>query len=161
MDPEPSVFVLLKRSFWGLFGAIWVVAGAMFLLIGSVLAIRDGLTAFPIVGVIISAVGGVLLRRGLLEVKREMRLLRVGVPVEATVTTVTETNFRYNRQRQWIVHYQYTDRDGRTHEGKSGYLSPEEAVIWEEGQTGRVLYDPGRPSESMWFGNTTEQLDEV
>jgi hypothetical protein len=161
MDPEPSVFVLLKRSFWGLFGAIWLVAGAGFILIGSVRAVRDGDLGFPIIGVIIAAVGAVLLRRGLVEVKREERLRRVGVPTEATVTAVLETNFRYNRVRQWVVHYRYADREGQTHEGKSGYLNPEEAVLWEEGQTGRVLFDPERSSESMWFGNNREQLDEV
>lgn len=163
MNTEPSLFVLLKRSFWGLFGAIWLVAGAGFILTGSVRAVRDGDVEFPIIGAIIATVGAVLLRRGLGEVRREQRLRRVGVPTDATVTAVLETNFRYNRVRQWVVHYRYADREGRTHEGKSGYryLNPEEAVLWEEGQTARVLYDPERPSESLWFGDTREQLDEV
>ncbi len=162
MDREPSLFVLLKQSFWGLFGAIWLVAGVGFIVIGSVQALRDrNLLAFPLIGVIIAAVGAVLLRRGLLQVRREQRLRRVGVPAEATITAVEETNFRYNRVRQWIVRYRYVDRTGQMHEGKSGYLNPEEAEIWEVGQTARVLFDPERPSESMWFGDTQKQLDEV
>ncbi|HEV8340397.1 MAG TPA: hypothetical protein VGR25_12200 [bacterium] len=114
------------------------MAGAGFILIGSVRAVRDGEVGFPIIGAIIATVGAVLLRRGLVEVRREKRLRRVRVPTEATVTAVLETN-----------------------EGKSGYLNPDEAVIWEEGQTARVLVDPERPSDSVWFGDTTEQLDEV
>lgn len=151
-----NLFTLLRRSFWGLFGAIWLVAGVMFILIGIVQVIRDGMAAFPIVGVVIAAVGGVLLRRGLVEVSRELRLQRTGTPAEATVTAVTETNFRYNRERQWVVHYRYVDRDGRTHEGKSGYLSPDEAAEWEEGQTVAIRFDPVRPSESIWIGASRE-----
>ena len=151
-----NLFTLLRRSFWGLFGAIWLVAGVMFILIGIVQGIRDGMAVFPIVGVVIAAVGGVLLRRGLVEVSRELRLQQTGIPAEATVTAVTETNFRYNRERQWVVHYRYVDRDGRTHEGKSGYLSPDEAAEWEEGQTVAIRFDPVRPSESIWIGASRE-----
>lgn len=156
MEGDPSLFVLLRRSFWGLFGAIWLVAGAMFIVIGLVQAVRDGEVLFPIIGVVVATVGGVLFRRGLVDVRRELRLQRVGIPAEATVTAVTETNFRYNRERQWVVHYRYMDSDGRTQEGKSGYLSPDEAADWEEGQTVAVRFDPARPSESIWIGASVE-----
>ncbi|MEX2164245.1 MAG: DUF3592 domain-containing protein [Sulfuricaulis sp.] len=81
------------------------------------------------------------------------RLLRVGMSAEAVVTAVEPTSFSINRVPQWVVRYRYNDHRGRTHEGKSPYLAPQEAQEWKEGNTGKVKYDRERSDKSLWLGN--------
>lgn len=80
------------------------------------------------------------------------RLLRSGMSAEATITAVEETSFSINRVPQWIIRYRYNDHRGRTYEGKSSYLSPQDANNWKEGDTGKVKYDRERSGKSLWIG---------
>ncbi len=80
------------------------------------------------------------------------RLLRDGMSAEATVTAVEETSFSINRVPQWVVRYRYNDHRGRTYEGKSSYLLPQEANDWKEGDTGKIKYDRERSDKSLWIG---------
>jgi hypothetical protein len=80
------------------------------------------------------------------------RLLRAGMSADASVIAVESTNFSINRVPQWIVRYRYNDHRGRTHEGKSPYLSPQDANEWKEGDTGKVKYGREKSDKSLWIG---------
>jgi hypothetical protein len=157
---EPSLLILLKRSFWGLFGAIWLIAGVLMALIGTANAIRAQMRGedagigmlMGLVGVAVAAVGGVLLSRGLKSVALEQRLLREGLSAQATVVEVRMTNIQYNRRYQWIINYEYEDRQGEQRHGHSGYLDPDEALAWKAGDTGLIRFDPRDSTVSVWIG---------
>lgn len=150
-------YLLMKRDFWALFGAIWVLAGVLFLLIGAVLAVRDGMYAFPVVGLVLTAVGAAILRRAVQRVRLEQYLRREGLTGEGEVMAVQETTMRYNKRYQWQIHYRYSDRMGNEHRGRSGYLEPQEAAAWGVGAKGVVRFDPRAPARSIWVG-TPEEL---
>jgi hypothetical protein len=156
MREGPSLFVLAKRDFWALFGAIWLVGGVAFLVIGTVLAIRDGLYLFPVIGVVLTAAGTAISRSALQRVRLEQYLRREGLTAEGEVTALQETSMRYNKRFQWQIHYRYTDRMGAEHRGRSGYLEPEEAAEWKVGATGVVRFDPRAPARSIWVGTPDE-----
>jgi hypothetical protein len=156
MPQGPSFFVLLKRDFWGLFSAIWLLGGLMFLVIGTPLAVRTGEYLFVIVGLLITAVGGTLSRKALQRIRIELHLRREGLTAQGEVLAVEETSFRYNRRVQWKIRYRYVDRMGEEHRGSSGYLEPEEAAEWKAGDVGVVRFDPRRPSRSIWIGRPEE-----
>jgi len=157
MREGPSFFVLVKRDFWALFGAIWLVGGVMFLAIGTVLAIRDGMYVFPAVGLALTVAGAAISRRALQRVRLEQYLRREGLTAEGQVTSLQESSMRYNKRYQWQIHYRYTDRMGAEHRGRSGYLEPEETVAWPVGTKGVVRFDPRDPARSIWVG-TPEEL---
>jgi hypothetical protein len=110
-------------------------------------AIMAGLGGF------FSLAGGTIVLFSLGKRLSRARLLRGGMSAEATVTAVEETSFSINRVPQWVVRYRYNDHRGRTHEGKSPYLSPQEANNWKEGGTGKIKYDRERSDKSLWVGN--------
>jgi hypothetical protein len=158
--PEPSLLALLKRSFWGLFGAIWVLVGVLLVIIGVVNVLRPATrgeerTVGAIMlaaGAVVGGVGGFLLRKGLESARLEQRLLREGLTAQATVVDVRMTNIRFNRRFQWIVDYEYEDRAGERHSGHSGYLEQDEALEWKAGDTGVVRFDPANSAISVWIG---------
>jgi uncharacterized protein DUF3592 len=234
---SPSFISLARRSFWLLFGGIWLIAGILMLVFGVVFALReqqfsadgalatgivlekriipadsdsstehrvvyrftttdgtvvegndavdvnfwDGLVErgpieisylpaqpetnrigsgsdvllpviFLIAGVVLVGIGGVLVIRSMRAIAKARRLLRVGVPVDATVTSVEATNVSYRRRQQFRVRFTYADGQGATHEGDSGYLDFEEANLWTPGDVVRVRFDPEKPDESHWLG---------
>jgi len=147
-----SLFIRLKQDFFGLFGAIWLVGGVLMLVIGLPLAARSGDYTFAAVGVVLGAIGGRLFGSALRRIQTAERLLREGLSAEAEVVSVEETAFKYNRRRQWVIRYRYADRADAAHEGRSGYLEPEEAAAWNPGDRGVVRFDPRRPAISTWLG---------
>jgi hypothetical protein len=151
MNPLP-LFVRLKRDFWGFFGAIWLLGGVMMLVIGIPIAWRSRDFTMAAGGLILTAIGGRLVTTALRRLRTEERLLREGLSAEAEVIAVEETTVRFNRQPQWVIRYRYTDRMGEAHEGRSGYLDPEEAAAWSPGDRGVVRFDPRRPGVSIWIG---------
>ncbi len=157
MREGPSLLLLVKRDFWALFGAIWLLAGVLFLGIGAVLAVRDGMYVFPAVGLVLTAVGAAISRRALQRLRVEQYLRREGLTGEGEVVAVQETSMRYNKRVQWQIHYRYTDRMGAEHPGRSGYLEPEEAAAWKVGDKAVVRFDPRNPARSIWVG-TPEEL---
>ena len=155
MTRRLSFFVLLKRDFWGLFGAIWLLVGVIFLVIGIPIALSKGEPegyVFAVLGPIIAVIGGTLTRRALERIRLEQYLRREGLTAEGEVTAVQETNMRYNRRIQWVLRYRYEDRMGVAHEGRSGYLEPEEAEAWSVGDKGVIRFDPRRLERSIWVG---------
>ena len=81
----------------------------------------------------------------------ERRLLRDGVATQATVTEVREG------RASWHLRYRYEDRFGATHEGQTK-IRDERGMSWEVGDTGTILYDPNRPSDSAWLRRTPPAL---
>lgn len=146
------LFVRLKRDFWGFFGAIWLLGGLLMLIIGVPIGIRGEGYFLAVVGVVLTAIGGRLVGSATRRLATEERLLREGLSAEAEVIAIDETNVKFNRHRQWVIRYRFTDRMGETHEGRSGYLDPEEAAAWNPGDRGVVRFDPRRPGVSMWIG---------
>jgi hypothetical protein len=156
MREGPSLFVLVKRDFWALFGGIWLLAGVGFLVIGTVLAIRDGMYIFPVIGLLLTVVGAAISRNALQRLRLQQYLRREGLTGEGEVVAVQETSMSYNKRIQWQIHYRYTDRMGQEHRGRSGYLEPEEAMDWNVGDKGVVRFDPRDPARSIWIGRSEE-----
>ncbi len=103
-------------------------------------------------GLALAPVGLWLLAGGIRDVRRNVRLLRHGMPADATVVAVEETNVRINRKTQWRIRFRYRDRTGEEREATSGYMPASQAREWKRGDTGRVHVDPERPDHALWIG---------
>jgi hypothetical protein len=105
---------------------------------------------FPTIGLIAALIGAVLLSRSLRSAAAKTRILSQGTAANATVSAVEETNVKVNRRPMWVVHYQYRDHSGQTHDGKSEYMSGDKASAWKQGDSIRVKFDPQKPGASVW-----------
>jgi hypothetical protein len=116
----------------------------------------DWITALVMTGLggILALLGGGLTFGSLRTILRTLRLSREGLAAEGTILHVGPTNTTINRVPQWRIRYRYRDHFGRTQEGQSHLLSPEEASGWREGDTGTVRFDRQRPEVSMLGGKT-------
>jgi hypothetical protein len=109
-------------------------------------------SVFLTIGVVFTLLGGGLAWYDGRTVVRSIRVSRHGLPTQGTVLRVEPTSTTINRVRQWRLRYHYRDHVGRGQEGESHLLSPEEASVWHEGDTGAVRFDRERPQESVWMG---------
>jgi Protein of unknown function (DUF3592) len=107
---------------------------------------------FSGVGGVLTVLGGFVFLRGLGQLRVGRRLLREGVLATGTVLDVRPSRLRINGVRQCTLRYRYQDHLGRTHKGRAGPLSPEEAAAWSAGARGAVRYDRQRPGVSAWTG---------
>jgi hypothetical protein len=114
----------------------------------------DWITAliFTGLGGVLTLLGGGLTFGSLRSILRTVRLSREGLIAEGTILHVGPTNTTINRVRQWRVRYRYRDHLGRTQEGQSHLLSPDEASGWREGNAGTVRFDRQQPHVSVWVG---------
>ena len=145
-EPWSSSFARWFASFMRRY--FWLVLGAGLLPLGviAVVASPDPIS-FAMVGVAVF-----FLVKGARQFWLDSRLRRAGTLGQATITGVVQSDLRINFQFQQVITYRYTDHLGHTHEGKSGYLAPDEAADWKVGDTGMVRYDHDRPAESVWLG---------
>jgi len=98
----------------------------------------------------VASIGLWLFSRGVRVVARRRRLYRHGQPVEATVTSVHETNVSINRQVQWAVAYEFQDHLGHTQQGTSAPMPAVQALEWHEGDKGIARFDPQQPADNVW-----------
>jgi len=136
---------LLSWGLWGVLGSLIVGATT-----------GRWATGYIVLTTTVATTGVILFRKGLREERRRQRLRREGIPTEAAVTGVRETNFggRQRFSRMWVIDYQYIDRNGKTHKGQSGYVESEEALTWKPGDSGKARFDPQDPSDSVWIGRS-------
>jgi len=109
---------------------------------------------FLAIGTVFTLVGGGLVLREGRHVVRSIRVSRHGHLTEGTILRVEPTSTSINRVRQWRIIYRYRDHVGRTQEGESHLLSPDEASLWHEGEIGSIRLDRLRPEFSVWLGKT-------
>jgi Protein of unknown function (DUF3592) len=107
---------------------------------------------FALVGVVFGGIGGAIFFKGTRGVLRELRLRDEGAVVEATVVEVGPANVSFNGVPQWRIVYRYQDHRGRTHEGGSNVMAPEEAQAWNVGDKGTARFDTRAVSKSVWIG---------
>lgn len=96
-----------------------------------------------LVGIPFKAISGIL---------RNMRLERDGALATGTVTSVEQTNLKVNGRPLWRIRYQFTDRQGHKVDGKSEAMPREEVDRLEEGASGKVRFDPAKPTSNLWMG---------
>lgn len=108
---------------------------------------------FGAVGGVVGSIGGFIVFNAVGKRKRERDLSRTGMLAEATIVDVGPSYLRINGVSQIKLRYRFQDAQGRPREG-SCHMSPEEAGEWPPGHTGRVRYDPRKPSVNVWMGST-------
>lgn len=106
-------------------------------------------------GLLFTSIGVAVAWSDLRHVLLVMRLSRSGHPAEGTVRKVWPTSTSINRVPQWRLSYEYRDHVGRTQEGESHLLSPDEASEWHDGDKGAVRFDRERPEDSVWIGKSS------
>jgi hypothetical protein len=107
---------------------------------------------FGTIGTLFAVIGFFVGRSELRHVLLVGRLSESGLPAEGTVRKVWATSTSINRVRQWRLSYEFRDHVGRTQQGESHLLSPDEASAWNPGDKGAVRFDRERPQDSVWVG---------
>lgn len=103
-------------------------------------------------GLVFAGMGGFLFFKAISGILRNMRLERDGALAPCTVTSVEQTNLKVNGRPLWRIRYQFTDRQGRKVDGKSDAMPWEEVERFGEGASGKVRFDPAKPSSNLWMG---------
>lgn len=109
---------------------------------------------FSIIGGVFTLLGGGLAFCDARDLVRTAHVLRHGISAEGTVVRTEPTGTSINRAQQWQIRYRYRDHVGRTQEGVSHLVSPEDGSAWKEGDRGTVRFDRERPEISVWVGTT-------
>lgn len=107
---------------------------------------------FTGLGLVFAPIGGFMFFKGLAGIRRELRLQSEGTSAQATVEEVAPTNTRFNGVPRWRIRYRYHDHEGRTHQGQSNLMPPEEAQAWKAGDAATVRFDADAPKTSIWIG---------
>lgn len=102
------------------------------------------------VGIITALIGLVLLTRSIGSARTKARIWANGASIDATVSSVEETNVKINKRPMWVVRYQYRDHTGQSREGKSEYMSADKANEWKTGDRISIRYDRDKPDLSVW-----------
>ena len=104
------------------------------------------------VGALLTLIGVVSI---FIELKRRFgsaRLLREGMIGEGSVVSCGPGSLTINNVTQWQVRYRFNDTMGRSHEGVTPHMSPDEARQWSTGAKGRVRFDKEKPHKNIWVG---------
>jgi hypothetical protein len=107
---------------------------------------------FPLIGAVLSAVGGAIVVNALRKRAIRRELVRSGVIAAGTVIDVGPGNLHINGIPQWVLRYRFQDAQGHAHEGKC-VLSQEVAHSWQPGAVGRIRYDARDPRSRVWTGD--------
>jgi len=147
--------------FWVFFGSIWLVVGLGFAVVslGALLFADPSdmdepglLWVFLPVGLVVTAVGGYIVRHGLVTAARDKRLMQSGIQLTATVTDIRRSPIDINRQARWHVHYRYEYSAGRNFEGRSRALPGDAVEGYRPGGEVLIKVDPRHPEESLFLG---------
>jgi Co/Zn/Cd efflux system component len=148
------------RSFWLLFGGIWLFVGVAFLaataginLFADPAALNTDtpLWLFALAGLACCGFGAFILRRSVVAMRRERRLRQAGIPVTAIVTDVRRSLIEINRQTRWIVCFRY-DFAGSALTGESGAMHGVEVADFKPGDRVTIKVDPQQPEDSLFLG---------
>lgn len=104
------------------------------------------------IGSALASSGFVLAAIAVRDIRRKLRLYRHGMPSDATVVAIEETNVRINKRPQWRIRFTYHDHFGQERRGASGYLRAGEAHAWRPGDLARVHFDRDQPDHVLWLG---------
>jgi hypothetical protein len=148
------------KWFWTLFGGILFIVGVFFFaavfgvnLFANPNQLEGGSPLlFAAAGVVATAVGGSIVYFAWRAAARDERLMKIGVPVTATVLDVQRSRIEINRQSRWVVLYRYEYPKGQVREGKSGGLLAEEMLEFRPGDPVQIKVDPQRPEENLFVG---------
>jgi Protein of unknown function (DUF3592) len=109
-------------------------------------------TAFiALLGAIVTTIAGTIFMGAVRHARLEWRLRQSGVHANGTITELRDRNLKINGVRQWRLHYEFSDYQGRRHR-KSADVAEDEAQTWKVGESGKVLYDSARPDDAVWLG---------
>jgi len=148
-------------KFWVFFGGIWLIVGLGFaaLSLGLLLFVDPAdmndpglLWGFFPFGLILTAVGGTIVRRAQATAARDKRLRESGIQLTATVSDIRRSPIDINRQARWHVLYRYEYTAGHRLEGKSRALSSAAVEGLRPGDPVLVKVDPKRPEDSLFLG---------
>lgn len=149
------------KAFWYLFGGIWFAVGASFVLTSlGVDAFADPAAmnedgppqwVFTLVGLVMAGAGAFIIHRTRAAAARDKRLMETGLTLTATVTDISLSPLKINKQTRWNVCYRYVFND-KTHEGKSRALPGPQMAEFKSGQTVTIKLDPAKPEESLFLG---------
>jgi Protein of unknown function (DUF3592) len=107
---------------------------------------------FTLLGGIFSGIGGTLFGRSLRHAALELRLRQTGIRTTGNVTSSAPLNLEINSVVQWRLEYEYQDFQGGRHVGTLDLPEPE-ALCWQIGDSGTVLYDSSQPTVAIWAGH--------
>lgn len=142
------------RSMWGLFGELFLLLGAVFLLSGilsraGILKTDPGSRGDP--GVVFPILGGAFLIVGIVSAiaairkeKRRTQLLETGMPVAAEIDSVKQNFFtKWGSSHPYVIYFTY-EVDGVKYQGKSGLFWTLPSVREHDHET--VFVDMGDPN---------------
>jgi hypothetical protein len=141
--------------FWYLFGLAWAVVSATLIIVAIVAPFDRAAGQGPLVW-LFWALGAVFLvcalafmRLGRNVATRNRRLKAQGIRLSATVTDVRRTMVHVNNEPRWRVHYRYEYPAGRSQDGRSRMIRPQEAKRFKSGDAVSVFVNPHAPQESL------------
>jgi hypothetical protein len=111
-------------------------------------------TFISVLGCVFFVIGATFLLRSIRQARLEWRLRRHGVAAEGTITELRDRRLKTNGVRQWRLHYEYDDFQGRRHAATHD-LSEGGALPWTIGDIGIVRYDPSKPGDAIWLGRSS------
>jgi len=148
------------ERYWILFGGVWLVVGASFVVVSLAIffladpaALNQGgppLWVFTLIGLAAAGAGSAVITRARQTAAHDKRLMESGHAQHATVTEIRLSPIRINREPRWNIFYRYEFR-GRALEGRSCMLSDFEVEKFKPGQPARIVLDPKRPEDSLFL----------
>ena len=148
--------------FWTLFGGIWLLVGAGFV-ITSLAAMQfvappatgeaPPLWAFTAIGIAAAAAGGTIIHLARGAAARDRQLMEAGITLTATITGIRQSAIKINRQPRYHVAYRYEYTKGRPLTGESRGMSAEAVERFRPGEPAAIKVDPQRPQTSLFIGD--------
>jgi len=146
--------------FWFLFGGLWLLVGAAFLItsLGVMLFAPPSannepppLWLFAAIGAAAAVAGGAIIYLARTASARDRRLIETGIERTATVTNIRQSLIKINRQPRYHVAYRYESGKGQVFTGESRAMSADLAERYKPGDRAVIKIDPQWPEESLFL----------